>query len=520
MLVTAPTLGCPTGESPGAHGNTQRDRTRRPTIIQGGMGVGVSGWRLARAVALTGQLGVVSGVGLDTLMVRRLQLGDPGGHITRALAHFPRAAVAEQILDRYLVAGGIGPREPFVAAPRPTLHPGERATNLAVAASFVEVFLAKEGHQGLVGVNLMEKLQMSTPAATYGALLAGVDYVLVGAGIPAEFPALLDALAAGRPGQVTVDVAGEGAVPTPLVVRPDAGVELVRPQFLAIVASHVLASYLARDPATRPDGFVVEGPMAGGHSAPPRGPLVLDEEGEPVYGRRDVADLDKVAALGLPYWLAGGYASPARLAEALRGGAAGVQVGSAFALCEESGLLASIKDEAAAYALTVGLPVRADPRSSPTGFPFKMADLPGTVAEARVYEGRERLCDVGYLRVAYCKPETGTGYRCPAEPVPIYLGKGGKAEETVGRSCLCNGLISAIGLGQRRPDGTTEPPVVTLGQDLTFLPELLPAGRQAYAAADVVAYLLGAEPPGEADVAEVTRGGSEPAVAARKFSPA
>ena len=44
-----------------------------PPIIQGGMGVGISDWRLARAVSLRGQLGVVSGTALDTVMVRRLQ---------------------------------------------------------------------------------------------------------------------------------------------------------------------------------------------------------------------------------------------------------------------------------------------------------------------------------------------------------------------------------------------------------------------------------------------------------------
>ncbi len=73
------------------------------------MGVGVSGWRLARAVSLAGQLGVVSGVGLDTVIARRLQLGDQGGHIRRALATFPQAGTAEQIVDRYFVPGGIGP---------------------------------------------------------------------------------------------------------------------------------------------------------------------------------------------------------------------------------------------------------------------------------------------------------------------------------------------------------------------------------------------------------------------------
>jgi len=84
-----------------------------PMIIQGGMGVGVSGWPLARAVALTGQLGVVSGVALDTLLARRLQLGDAGGHIRRALASFPHAEAAERILDRYFVEGGIDPDERF-----------------------------------------------------------------------------------------------------------------------------------------------------------------------------------------------------------------------------------------------------------------------------------------------------------------------------------------------------------------------------------------------------------------------
>ncbi len=501
MLVTAPTAGCPVSpvdQSLPGPGRTPPKRDRWPLVIQGGMGVGVSGWRLARAVAVTGQLGVVSGVGLDTLMARRLQLGDAGGHITRALGHFPRAEVAEQILDQYFVSGGIGPEEPFRAVPPPTLRPSERARNLVVAANFVEVFLAKEGHEGLVGVNLMEKLQMSTLAATYGAMLAGVDYVLVGAGIPVEFPALLDALAAGRPGQVSVDVLGAGAVPAAVALRPEAVIgtrgELLRPRLLAIVASHVLASYLARDPTTRPEGFVVEGPMAGGHSAPPRGPLVLDQEGEPVYGLRDAVDLDKVAALGLPFWLAGGYASPEMVTASCRAGAAGVQVGSAFALCEESGLLGDIKHAAIEHALAADLAVRADPRSSPTGFPFKVADLPGTVAEAQVYERRVRVCDAGYLRSAYRKGSLDVGYRCPAEPVPTYLRKGGELAETVGRCCLCNGLIAAIGLGQRRPGGSLEPPIVTLGQDLSFVPKLLHPGRDSYTAGDVVAYLLPAGP--------------------------
>ena len=66
-----------------------------PRIIQGGMGVAVSSWRLARAVSLRGQLGVVSGTAIDSVFVRRLQDGDPGGHVRRAMAAFPMPGVAE-----------------------------------------------------------------------------------------------------------------------------------------------------------------------------------------------------------------------------------------------------------------------------------------------------------------------------------------------------------------------------------------------------------------------------------------
>ena len=68
-----------------------------PTIIQGGMGAGISGWRLARAVSSEGQLGVVSGTALDVILARRLQTGDPGGHLRRALDRFPVRAMADRV---------------------------------------------------------------------------------------------------------------------------------------------------------------------------------------------------------------------------------------------------------------------------------------------------------------------------------------------------------------------------------------------------------------------------------------
>ncbi len=66
--------------------------------------------------------------------------------------------------------------------------------------------------------------------------------------------------------------------------------------------------------------------------------------------------------------------------------------------------------------------------------------------------------------------------------------KGGDPADTVGRKCLCNGLAATVGLGQIR-HGIPEPAIVTAGNELTDLARLLPAGRESYHAADVIAYL-------------------------------
>lgn len=471
--------------------------TAVPQIIQGGMGVGVSGWRLARAVAQAGQLGVVSGTALDVVLARRLQRGDPGGHVRRALACLPLPGVAARILAKYFVPGGIAPGMPFRPVPRVAVRRDQARAELTVAANFVEVYLAKEGHGGAVGVNYLEKIAMATAAAAYGAMLAGAEYVLVGAGVPAEIPVLLTDLAERRPAKLSVPVAGTDGRPEHHLLRFDPAAVFgahrgpaVRPQLLAIVSSAVLAAYLARSRETRPDGFVLEGPGAGGHSAPPRGPLQVDERGEPVYGARDRIDVPKVRALGLPFWLAGGYARSAGLAAAKAEGAAGVQVGSAFALCAESDLHPALKHAALERAARGDLDVRADPNASPTGFPFKTAQLPGTLTDEDVYTDRRRLCDLGYLRTAYRTARGRIGYRCPAEPVEEYVAKGGRIEDTVGRRCLCNALTTTVGLGQTRADGYAEPPLVTLGKDLGFLRLLMRPGADGYSAADVVDHLL------------------------------
>src|SRR5208283_2526842 len=88
-----------------------------PVIIQGGMGAGVSNWRLAQAVSRLGQLGVVSGTALDHILARRLQDGDPGGHMLRALEHFPQLAMAERIWEAYYIPGGKKEKQSYKTLP-------------------------------------------------------------------------------------------------------------------------------------------------------------------------------------------------------------------------------------------------------------------------------------------------------------------------------------------------------------------------------------------------------------------
>ncbi len=478
-----------------------RATTVLPPVIQGGMGVAVSDWRLANAVARTGQLGVVSGTAVDVMCVRRLQDGDPGGHIRRALAHFPLPEVAERIVATYHLDGGRAEGVPYRNIPMFSARPAQRLQELAVAAGFVEVFLAKEGHHGPVGINLLRKIEAPIPFVLYGAMLAGVDVVLVGAGNPHELPGLIGTLARGDDVTWALRVQQASHSDHAIAFRPRELFHatppvLARPAFLAIVASNDLAEGLAGSPSARPDGFVVEGPPAGGHNAPPRGPRRLDARGQPIYDARDEVDLPAMVALGLPFWLAGRYGAPAGLERARGAGAAGVQVGTLFALCEESGMAPALKAEAVRAARAGAGDVRTDWRVSPTGFPFKVLSVPGTLSDPEVLATRERTCDLGMLRVPYEREGGSLGYRCPAEPLASYTGaKAAREANAQGRVCLCNALLASAGVPQSRPDGSVEPALVTLGTDLEGIVDLLRhlgGQRETYTAAEVVEYLLGA----------------------------
>jgi nitronate monooxygenase len=151
-----------------------------------------------------------------------------------------------------------------------------------------------------------------------------------------------------------------------------------------------------------------------------------------------------------------------------------------------------LKQAAIQLALAGKLEILTDPVVSPTGFPFKVASLTGTLSDPEVVRSRRKVCDSGYLREPYRKEDGTLGYRCAAEPEAAYLAKGGTPESITGRKCVCNGLFAAAGFPQVRPEGHLDPAIVTLGDDAVNIARFLKTGATHYSAADVIKTILGA----------------------------
>jgi NAD(P)H-dependent flavin oxidoreductase YrpB (nitropropane dioxygenase family) len=506
-------------------------------LIQGGMGVYVSNWRLAKAVAMEKPgltAGTVSGTGLDVIYVRLLQLGDPGGHIRRALKAFDKlfgTTIGEKIYDRYFIPGGKPPSARYKNTPRQVLHaqdgsdafpiPAQPAApvvltmsddiiELLIATGFSEVWLAKEGHAGNIFINFLNKIELPLIYTMYGAMLAGVDGIVVGAGNPDGLPAVCSKLACHE--TVTHDLpvlyreSGETFTipfdPRKVAEGKLAQNPLKRPAFLAIVSLETLVKALAQSTSEAPDGFIIEHHTAGGHNAGPQGPLVKDSKGQPQYGPQDEPDLGAIRAVGLPFWLAGGYGNHEGLQRALTAGATGIQAGSVFALSEESGMKSTYRTailnelkkgtEEAELVMTTLV--------SPTGFPFKVVQLPGTLADEKVFASRRRVCDLGLLQQQGLSKPAADGtrrlfQRCPAAPVSGFISKRGLERNTEDRRCLCNGLLSCVGLGQvgnQKDELEEEPAIVTLGNHLDGIKRLSHNGQTPYWVRDVVTDILGA----------------------------
>jgi nitronate monooxygenase len=501
-----------------------------PKIIQGGMGVQVSSWTLAREVNRAGELGVISGTAMETVVIRWFQLGDPNGTYRRALAAFPDQGMVKRFTDKYFIEGGKDPKKPFRNPAMWTIVPNGELEEATIMGNFAEVWLAKHEDDGTlivgggVGINCLTKIQLPTIQNLYGAMIAEADYVLMGAGIPMEVPGILDNLAEHKDCKLAIDVDDSPEVvythfkPADFWKRAknDSVMKapLPRPSFLPIVSSVTLAQAMLKratgaGPTKGIQGFVIELPTAGGHNAPPRGfrydaaakshKLSLNDKGEPMYGEKDEVDLVKFksAVKGLPFYLAGFYARPEKLQEVLAMGGAGIQVGTSFAFSKESGLLPSVKEEVLRQVQQGDLTIFTDPVASPTGFPFKVLELEDSLSVKSKYEERPRVCNLGYLRTAFYK-EGKIGYRCASEPIHEYLKKDGDIAATEGRKCLCNGLMANAGMPQISPfkkegaeEKYVEETLITAGDDINQVRRYLKDGATEYSAMDVINYLLG-----------------------------
>ncbi|MFA6315019.1 MAG: nitronate monooxygenase [Candidatus Paceibacterota bacterium] len=460
-----------------------------PIVIQGGMGFAISTWKLARTVSLNGGLGTLSGVALDKVLALQLQEGDKEGDLRRAASHFPFPHVADMVFKEFFIEEGNPRGKKPRGIPVFTVSPPPLLIALSILGNFIYVWLAKEGHEFPISINYLEKIQMPHIYSIVGAMLAGVDYITVGAGIPRQIPKVINAILEGK--KVEYKIAIEGIKKDDYVTMSFDPVAFLggklpcmkKPRFLPIVASNTLAELLSvRIPKDDLFGFVIEKPTAGGHNAPPRGKPIFSESGEPIYGTRDIVDYKEIQRLGFPFWIGGSTASPESLLSAMEAGAEGIQVGTAFALCEESGLDPALKRIVKAMAYRGELVVRTDPLASPTGYPFKVAQIPGTLSDKSVYENRKRSCALCVLRTLYRRKDGSIGYRCPSEPVESYVRKGGRKEDTVGRQCVCSGLMDAAGFGH-------SPAIITIGDDVNrLMPILMRHPYDTYAVRNVFEY--------------------------------
>lgn len=464
------------------------------TVRQAGMGVGVSKWPMANIVAKLGQIGTVSGTMLDGTLVYELQMGDLDGNIRRALSHFPFPRIKELVLSKFYVEGGIDKNKIMKRVQKFSVNPPETLIATTICANFVYVWLANEGHDNPVSINYLDKVPMPHIYALTGAILAGVGEITIGAGIPINIPQLIDSICNWGIATYPIEVIGYNKKNWKYTMSLDLNeflgpkpYELKRPGFIPIISSYSMANILVtKCPVGSIQGFAIEivnekgEPVAGGHNARPK------RNG--VYGEMDIIDFKKIAEFGIPFWLGGGVCSPEAYRKAIELGASGVQIGTAFALCDDSGMNKQSSADTRRLGFLGELVVKTDMIASPTGYPFKVAMLPGTLSDIEVYNQRTRICNIGGLIVPYEREDGEIRYRCSAEPDDDYELKGGDISKIAGVVCLCNCLAQNANVNPSKD----EPIIVTLGDNVDFLKYLMADENSTYHAIDVIEYILAA----------------------------
>ena len=277
-------------------------RTLLP-IVQGGMGIGISGNRLAGSVAAVGGVGTLSAVDL-----RR---------------HHP------DLMDQT--------RE---------LPPGEAAkdginqANLEALGREIKAARERTGGKGLLAVNVMRAVAEYAACVTK-ALESGIDAVVVGAGLPLDLP----------------DLAKDHPKPALIPILSDArGVQLLVKKW--------------ERKKRLPDAIVIEHPrLAGGHLGAAKIADLQDTRFDFENVIPQVRQFFKDAGYekDIPLIAAGGINSFEDIARLQAMGASAVQLGTAFAVTEESDAHAEFKrvlaearpEDMVEFTSVAGLPARA-----------------------------------------------------------------------------------------------------------------------------------------------------------------
>ncbi len=292
-------------------------------IVQGGMGVGISLFPLAAAVAREGGLGIISSAGLDLMVSRRK---------------------------------------------------GKRVNSYE--AAYEEVSIAKEAGGQHVGINVMVALARDYEESVKGAVDAGAEVIISGAGLPLGLP----------------------------LIRPSRETALI-----PIVSSARALEIVCRKwekAGRRPDAVVLEGPLAGGHLG-----FKIDELDLESNRLENLLPAVKDTAFkhgDFPVIVAGGIYTHADITRFLLMGADGVQMGTRFLATEESGASYEYK-EAVVNAREEDIVVAHNP-GSPCGLPFRVIRQSPMFASS-LKRLRAPRCDKGYVLQ---RDTSGKFTRCPA----------------------------------------------------------------------------------------------------------
>ncbi|MDP3973997.1 MAG: hypothetical protein Q8P92_04145 [Candidatus Daviesbacteria bacterium] len=488
-------------------------------IRGGAMGLFITNDLLPRAISLAGGMGMTSVEGIDHIVARLLQRGDPTNSILRTVDEFEDRFDAHELSDyvrSLYVPGGIPKGQPFRQLPMFGTNPDKRIEGLNVFAGYWIVRAAKmgrylKGPEVKIAANKLEEVQTTVMAVTFGEMLADVDEIEISAGLPFQMRENIRKLCALESVNYNLDVhhgTDEKSEqfkrhvvrfnPRKHIGRLDH--ELKEPRITGVASSNIAARVLT-DQNRHPnaiDQLKIELPQkTGGHSTKPR-KIDYNERGEYKYGPKDEIDLELVRGLtgkmGIPFTLAGGFSTPEAVKEAIELGAQSATVATPFQYCEESGLPQNVKRAIINQILKGNMDVFIDPKISPTYYAFRVdRNIEGvpSIGDVDIYEdwsANHRSCTIGRLRERTTHKGRLT-WICKAEPVEDYLRKGGKIEDTVGAGCLCENLLSAVDLGQTHKDGYEVPPLYSSGTEVSFLPRIL-NGRKSYTAKNVVEFLV------------------------------